>query len=80
LRGGSFASLRTRFVILFLGLIFGAVGTVYLIYGKKQHDAFYLVVGFLLIIYPYVFTSAIMIVIIGVVLSLVPYAHHRGLF
>ena len=65
---------------LFLGLIFGAVGTVYLILGKKEHDPLYLIIGFLLIIYPYVFSSAIMIVVIGIVLSLIPYAHSRGLF
>ena len=67
-------------MILFLGLVFGAVGTVYLIYGKKEHDAFYFVIGFLLIIYPYVFSSAVLVVIIGVVLSLIPYVHHKGLF
>ena len=65
---------------LLLGLLFGAVGTVYLIIGRKEHDPFYLVVGFLLIIYPYIFSSAVMIILIGVVLSLVPYAHYRGLF
>jgi len=65
---------------LFLGLIFGSVGTVYLIIGRKEHDPFYLVVGFLLIIYPYIFSSAIMIIVIGVVLSLIPYLHWRGLF
>jgi hypothetical protein len=65
---------------LFLGLLFGAVGTVYLIVGKKEHDPLYLIVGFLLIIYPYIFSSAIMIVVIGIVLSLIPYAHSRGLF
>ena len=65
---------------LFLGLIFGAVGTVYLILGKKEHDPLYLIIGFLLIIYPYVFSSAIMIVVIGIVLALIPYAHSRGLF
>ena len=65
---------------LLLGLIFGAVGTVYLYLGKKDHDALYLIVGFLLIIYPYVFTSAIMIVVVGIVLSLIPYAHSRGMF
>jgi len=65
---------------LFLGLIFGAVGTVYLIVGRKEHDPFYLIVGFLLIIYPYIFSSAVMIVIIGIVLSLIPYLHWRGVF
>ena len=65
---------------LFLGLIFGAVGTVYLFIGRKEHDALYLIVGFLLIIYPYIFSSAAMIIIIGVVLSVVPYLHYRGVF
>ena len=67
-------------MMLFLGLLFGSVGTVYLIVGRKEHDPLYLVVGFLLIIYPYIFSSAIMIIAIGIVLSLIPYAHSRGLF
>lgn len=65
---------------LFLGLLFGAVGTVYLIVGRKEHDALYLIVGFLLIIYPYIFSSAVLIVIIGIALSLIPYLHWRGVF
>ena len=65
---------------LFLGLLFGAVGTVYLIIGRKEHDPLYLIVGFLLIIYPYIFSSAILIIVIGIVLSLIPYAHSRGMF
>jgi len=65
---------------LFLGLIFGGVGTVYLYLGKKDHDPFYLIVGFLLIIYPYIFSSALMIVLVGVVLSAVPIAHAKGYF
>ena len=65
---------------LLLGLIFGAVGTVYLYIGRKDHDPLYLIVGFLLIIYPYVFTSVVMIILIGIVLSLIPWAHARGYF
>jgi hypothetical protein len=65
---------------LFLGLLFGAVGTVYLIVGRKEHDALYLIVGFALIIYPYIFSSAILIIIIGIALSLIPYLHWRGVF
>lgn len=65
---------------LFLGLIFGGVGTVYLYLGKKDHDPLYLIVGLLLIIYPYIFSSALMIVLVGIVLSLVPVAHAKGLF
>jgi len=65
---------------LFLGLIFGAVGTVYLILGKKEHDPLHLIVGFLLIIYPYIFSSAIAIIAVGVILSLIPLAHRKGWF
>ena len=65
---------------LFLGLIFGAVGTVYLILGKKEHDPMFLIIGFLLIIYPYIFSSAIAIIAIGLTLSLIPVAHRKGLF
>jgi hypothetical protein len=65
---------------LFLGLIFGAVGTVYLILGKKDHDPLFLIVGVLLIIYPYIFSNVMVIVLIGVVLSAIPYAHRKGLF
>ena len=65
---------------LFLGLIFGAVGSVYLFIARKEHDAMYLIVGFGLIIYPYFVENVIMSIIIGVVLSLIPYAHSKGLF
>jgi hypothetical protein len=67
-------------VTLFLGLLFGAIGTVYLIYGKREHSPMYLIVGFLLIIYPYLFSNARVIVIVGVILSLVPLGHHKGWF
>jgi hypothetical protein len=67
-------------VTLFLGLLFGAIGTVYLIYGKREHSPVYLVVGFLLIIYPYLFSNAMVIVIVGLILSLVPLGHHKGWF
>ncbi len=65
---------------LFLGLLFGAVGTVYLIYGKREHSPLYLVVGFLLIIYPYLFSNAVLIVVIGAALTAIPIAHQKGVF
>jgi hypothetical protein len=65
---------------LLLNLLFGAVGTVYLIYGKKQHDAMYLVFGFLLCIYSYLFANVVLILLIGAVLVAVPIAHQRGVF
>jgi hypothetical protein len=64
--------------VLFLGLIFGAVGTVYFIYGKKQHDALFLVTGVALAIYPYFFTNVFVVLIIGAALSMVPVARAKG--
>jgi hypothetical protein len=67
-------------VTLFLGLLFGAVGTVYFIYGKKIHDPMFLIVGFLLILYPYFFSNVFVVIIVGIILSAVPWAHQRGFF
>ena len=63
---------------LFLGLIFGAVGTVYFLYGKKQHDALFLVTGVALAIYPYFFDNVLLVLLIGAALSMVPVARHKG--
>lgn len=65
---------------LILGLLFGAVGSVYMIYGKRIQDPMYLVIGFALVIYPYFFSNVLVVIVVGVVLALIPYAHHKGLF
>jgi len=64
---------------IFLGLLFGSIGTVYMIWGKRQSSVMHIVVGAILLVYPYVFTNAILIVIIGAILTAIPYARHRGL-
>jgi hypothetical protein len=64
---------------LFLGLLFGSIGMVYLIYGKRQSSPIHLVVGAILIIYPYLFSNALLVFIAGVILTAIPYARHRGL-
>jgi hypothetical protein len=64
---------------LFLGLLFGSIGTVYLIYGKRQSSPIHLIVGAILIIYPYLFTNAILVFVAGVILTAIPYARHRGI-
>ena len=65
---------------LFLGLLFGAVGGVYLAMGRHKHDGVWLATGFALIVYPYIFSSAVMIVLVGLVLCAVPIARDKGLF
>lgn len=64
----------------FFGLLFGSIGTVYMIYGKRQSSPIYIVVGAILVVYPYLFENAILVFLAGVILTAIPYAHHRGLF
>jgi hypothetical protein len=64
---------------LFLGLLFGSIGTVYLIYGKRQSSVIHIVVGAVLLVYPYLFSNAILIFIAGAILTAIPFAHQRGL-
>jgi hypothetical protein len=64
---------------IFLGLLFGSIGTVYMIWGKRQSSVTHIVVGAILLVYPYLFTNAILIFITGAILTAIPYARHRGL-
>jgi hypothetical protein len=64
---------------LFLGIVFGAIGGVYLALGRRNHDATYLVTGFLLMLYPYFFSNAFAIIAIGTLLAAVPIARARGI-
>lgn len=65
---------------LFLSLLFGSVGGVYVAYARREHSPLFLIVGVALIVYPYFFSSSVMIVVIGVALALVPLAERKGLF
>jgi hypothetical protein len=73
--GTAFPTMMT----FFLGLLFGSIGTVYLIYGKRQSSPIHLVVGAILIVYPYLFTNAILVFVTGVILTAIPYARLRGI-
>jgi hypothetical protein len=64
---------------LFLGLLFGSIGTVYFVYGKRIHDPMFLIVGFALAIYPYFFSNVVLVLLIGAVLAAIPIARHKGL-
>ncbi len=64
---------------LFFGLLFGSIGGVYFVYGKRTTNLPYLISGVLLAIYPYFFDSAWAVALIGVVLLAVPVLIARGL-
>jgi hypothetical protein len=61
----------------FFGLLFGAVGTGYLIYGKRQYSAAFAVTGVLLIVYPYFVSSALAVALIGAALIAAPFILQR---
>ena len=54
---------------LFLSLIPGGIGFVFFIYGKKQERWPQLIAGLLYMAYPYVATTAISLVVGGVLIS-----------
>jgi hypothetical protein len=65
---------------LFFGLLFGAIGGVYLAIGRRQHEATWLISGFLLMVYPYVFSNAFVIVLVGVLIAAFPIGRQKGWF
>lgn len=62
---------------LALDIFFSAVGSAYLLYGKKQYDVPFLVAGFVLLIYPYFVSSAAVVALIGVGVAASPFVMAR---
>lgn len=54
------------------GVLFGAIGTGYFIYGKNQRSPVPLVCGVALFIFPYFMPNAWVLVIVGVAIMAVP--------
>jgi hypothetical protein len=63
---------------LFLGIVFGSIGGVYVFLARREHSALYLVIGALLILFPYFVSGVPLTIVIGVALSIVPVAVNRG--
>ena len=58
---------------LMIGVITGAVGMGYFVYGKKQSKPVPLFAGILLCVYPYFFDGLIPVIAIGVALIVAPF-------
>jgi hypothetical protein len=58
---------------LFIGLIAGAIGVGYFVYGKKQSRFAPMLAGVALCVYPYLVESTIGLCLIGAVLLAVPF-------
>lgn len=59
--------------VLFLGMLFSAIGVGYFIYGKRQALIVAMLCGVALMAYPWFVSSAWLTVLIGVVLAAIPW-------
>ena len=57
---------------LLFGLLFGAIGSGYLIYGKKQASASFAIAGVLLVVFPYFVSGVLLTLIVGALLVAMP--------
>ena len=55
------------------GLLFGAIGLGYFVYGRKQQAPVPLVCGLALMVFPYFVSSTLLIIVIGIALMVIPY-------
>ncbi len=62
---------------LVLSLVFSTIGFGYFRYGKRQGDSLPLVVGVMLMVYPYFITSPLAVVVVGLLLMAGPFVARR---
>jgi predicted cobalt transporter CbtA len=58
---------------LFIGIIAGAFGVAYFMYGKRQAKLVAMISGAALCIYPYFFDSVLWLIVVGVALLAAPF-------
>ena len=62
---------------LIWGIVFGAIGLGYFIYGRKQRRAMPFIAGGALIVFPYFVDGALFTVLFGAMLMAVPFLVKR---
>jgi hypothetical protein len=58
---------------LLWGVLFGAIGLGFFVYGKRQRVVIPLACGLALMLFPYFISNTILLVAVGVVLMAIPY-------
>ncbi|GAA0760946.1 hypothetical protein GCM10009107_44100 [Ideonella azotifigens] len=58
---------------MLLSVLFGAIGSGYFLYGRKQQAVVPLLCGLVLIVMPYFIPNAALLVVAGVAVSAIPY-------
>ena len=59
--------------LLMWGMLFGAIGFGFFLYGKKQKAVVPLITGIALCVVPYFMTNVYALVMVGVILVTIPY-------
>jgi hypothetical protein len=59
--------------LLLWGVLFGAVGLGYFVYGKKQRAMVPLLCGLALMVVPYFIANVWVLVAVGIALAVIPY-------
>lgn len=59
--------------VLFLSVVFSAIGMGYFVYGKRQKKGIAMISGLLLCAYPYFISNAFLFFSIGIVLAALPF-------
>ncbi|WP_166267764.1 hypothetical protein [Marinobacter caseinilyticus] len=57
---------------LFIALIFGSIGIGYLVYGRRQQKKPWFYTGLALMVFPYLVTTPLAMLVVGVTLLLLP--------
>lgn len=58
---------------LILSVVFGALGTAYFVYGKRQRQIVPLLAGVMLCVFPYFISNTLLMVLVGVALLATPF-------
>jgi hypothetical protein len=69
--GGNETELSTSWLLWVV--LFSSIGLGFFVYGKKQRAVVPLVCGLTLMVYPYFVSNTLLLVVIGAVLTAVPY-------
>jgi len=59
--------------LLLWGVLFGAVGLGYFVYGRRQQSFVPLLCGVALMVLPYFTSNILLLVIVGVAIAAIPY-------
>ncbi len=59
--------------LLMWGMLFGAIGFGFILYGRKQKAVVPLITGVVLCVFPYFIANVYVLVLVGLVLVAIPY-------